>query len=174
MIRTLALLKDNRPALRFHIAGDGADRSRLEELARALRVENVNFLGAVPHAGIPRILGDASIYVSLIDHDGVSASLLEAMSVGLYPVVGDSDAARVWIRDGWNGSLVRGGDPEAIAPIIRKVAADSEHRREVVERNWGLAEERADLARNSHRISEWLGEVVACHRRASGKGRKIA
>ncbi|MBU1701513.1 MAG: glycosyltransferase family 4 protein [Candidatus Eisenbacteria bacterium] len=174
MIRAMSFLKDTRPRLRLDLAGGGADGPRLWELARSLGVDNVNFLGSISHAEIPRILSKGSIYVSLIDHDGVSASLLEAMSVGLYPVVGDSDAARVWIREGWNGSLVGGDDPESIAQMIRKLAADISFRREVVERNWGLAEERADLARNSHRISEWFGEVVACHRRASNVGRKIA
>ena len=172
LIRAIMLLQRHHPPIRLVLAGGGRDSARLWELASSLGVlDNVDFLGPVPHAEIPRLLSRGSIYASLIDHDGVSASMLEAMSVGLYPVVGDSDAARLWIRDGWNGSLVKGDDPEGVARAVGSLAADPDRRREAVRRNWSLIEERADLAFNSRRIGEWFGEVVESHR-MSREGRK--
>jgi glycosyltransferase involved in cell wall biosynthesis len=175
MVRAMMHLQGSQPRLRLVLAGDGPDAARLRELASDLGVvDQIDFLGSIPHDQISGRLAEGSFYVSLIDHDGVSASMLEAMSVGLYPIVGDCDAARVWIRDGWNGTLVRENRPEPVARLIRRLTVSPELREETVRRNWLLVEERADLKGNSRRIADWFQEVQACHDRPCRGGRKIA
>lgn len=175
IVRAMMHLGGSQPRLRLVLAGDGPDAPRLRELAGNLGVvDQIDFLGSIPHDEIPQILREASFYVSLIDHDGVSASMLEAMSVGLYPIVRDCDAARVWIRDGWNGSLVMDDKPETVARLIQRLTATPDLREETVNRNWRLVEDQADLSTNSRRIADWFQEVVACRSRPSRKGRKIA
>jgi glycosyltransferase involved in cell wall biosynthesis len=128
----------------------------------------------VDRCEIPKILAEGSLYVSLIDHDGVSASLLEAMAVGLYPVVGDSEAARMWIRQRWNGTLLATRRAEEVAAEIRRLVLRPEERGEAVRRNWSLVEERADRAKNMARILEWLGHLAQRHRFHRERGRRIA
>jgi glycosyltransferase involved in cell wall biosynthesis len=175
MVRAMMHLQGSQPRLRLVLTGGGPDAARLRELASNLGVaDQIDFLGPVPHHEIPQTLAEGSFYVSLIDHDGVSASMLEAMSVGLYPIVRDCDAARVWIRDGWNGSLVKDDHPEPVARLIRRLTVSSDLREETVMRNWNLIEERADLTKNTLRIADWFQEVLACHNRPSRSGRKVA
>jgi glycosyltransferase involved in cell wall biosynthesis len=175
MVRAMMHLQGSQPRFRLVLAGGGPDAARLGELADNLGVaDQIDFPGRIPHHEILERLARGSFYVSLIDHDGVSASLLEAMSVGLYPIVGDCDAARVWIRDGWNGTVISDGHPEPVARLIRRLTVSSDLREETVRRNWHLVEERADLTRNSRRIADWFQKVRACHSRPSRRVRKIA
>jgi glycosyltransferase involved in cell wall biosynthesis len=175
MIRALIHLKGLRPRIRLVLAGAGPDGARLWHLASDLGVlDQVDFLGAVDRCEIPKILAEGSLYVSLIDHDGVSASLLEAMAVGLYPVVGDSEAARMWIRQRWNGTLLATRRAEEVAAEIRRLVLRPEERGEAVRRNWSLVEERADRAKNMARILEWLGHLAQRHRFHRERGRRIA
>jgi len=48
----------------------------------------------------------SQVYVSLVSTEGVSSSLLEAMACGVFPIVPDIPANRLWIEDGKNGFLV--------------------------------------------------------------------
>ena len=59
--------------------------------------EAVRFEGAVDRESIPQMLDSSAIYCSMLDTDGLSASLIEAMAAGLFPVVTDIPANKIWI-----------------------------------------------------------------------------
>jgi len=87
------------PGVRLVLAGDGPDRSKLEHLARELKVsERVTFLGAVPQAQLRTHYGAADALVLASSREGWANVLLEAMACGT-PVV----ASRVY------------GTPEVVA-----------------------------------------------------------
>ncbi|RJG27556.1 glycosyltransferase family 4 protein [Massilia cavernae] len=94
-IGALALL----PGVSLLIAGSGAERQRLEALARELKVaDRVRFLGAVPQAELGRYYGAADAMVLASSREGWANVLLESMACGT-PVV----ASNVW------------GTPEVVA-----------------------------------------------------------
>lgn len=94
-IGALALLPD----VTLLLAGDGAERGRLEALARATGVaDRVRFLGVVPQAELPRYYSAADALVLTSSREGWANVLLESMACGT-PVV----ASRVW------------GTPEVVA-----------------------------------------------------------
>lgn len=160
LIRSLARLPEGRP-WRLVLAGEGSDEGRLRELAVDCGVaERVTFLGSVAPELVAEVLAGGAIYASLIDHDGVSASLLEAMSVGLYPVVGDSDAAALWIKDGSNGRLIASDDPSEVAGAFAAAFDDPEALAGAVEANWRLVAERADARVNGQRIVDFVEGVA--------------
>lgn len=131
---------------RLTIAGDGPLRDELERRSDAA---HVHFAGHVPQDDMPRLLADHTVFVSLSQTEGVSASLLEAMAAGLTPVVADIEANRQWIKDGDNGVLVRGLAPETVADALRRAHTDLALRRRAYERNPQIVHDRADQTRSA-------------------------
>ena len=95
------------------IAGDGVLSERLRSQALRLGIsEHVRFHGQIFHDRLPELLRQCNVYVAMPITEGVSASLLEAMASGCYPVVTDLVANRHWITPPTNGDLVRVDDVE--------------------------------------------------------------
>ncbi len=150
---------------RYLVLGDGPCREKLSALSDTLGVaDRVDFLGAVPYAQLADHLAAADVYVSAVPTDGVSASLLEAMSCGLFPVVVDNVANRVWVRDGVNGLLFSEGDCEALAKCIVRATEDSELRSSAMDYNTRLVAEKCDLHKNMQLFSKLYGRLVGGER----------
>ena len=67
VLRSLTLLRDRIPDVRFIIAGDGPRRSTLEEIATRLRLEeNVEFLGRVSYGDLPDVFAQADVGVAML------------------------------------------------------------------------------------------------------------
>jgi len=132
------------------IAGEGSERSRLEEQVTRLGLEDrVAFVGAIPHEELGARLREHHVYVSAVPSDGVSGSLLEAMCSGLVPVAIDNLANREWIENGVNGLLVSAGSPiEALAAACDRACTDAALRAAALETNRGMVVGRADLRAN--------------------------
>ncbi len=122
LLRAFALVLKEIPEARLLVAGDGAERARLESLASALGcAARVEFLGHVAERDLPDCLRRAAVYVTLVATEGVSASLLEAMSCGLLPVVVNLPGNCEWVEDGRNGLLIERdqlADPARVAAVI--------------------------------------------------------
>ena len=116
LVKAVPLILDKVPETKFIVAGEGPLRENLETLAISLNVMNsIRFVGHVPYEKIPEHLASADVYVSTSLSDGTSASLLEAMSCGLAPVVTDIAANQPWVKDGEGGFLFPVGDHEMLA-----------------------------------------------------------
>jgi len=132
-------------------------------LARALLNDNVVLLVDEPTKGLaPRVVSEVasalaahSVYVSTSPSDGVSASLLEAMACGVFPVVVDNPSNREWVEHGING-LLHSGDVGGLATHLARALSDHDLRRGARTGNLALVERRGDLRRNSATIAEAL------------------
>jgi glycosyltransferase involved in cell wall biosynthesis len=120
LLRATALALAQQPDFRLVIAGNGPARDTLMALAHGLGLGAcVRFLGEVRQ--IPELLASARLFVLSSLTEGISLTLLEAMSTGL-PVV----ATRVGgnpevVRDGETGLLVPPGDAPALARAMLAV-----------------------------------------------------
>jgi glycosyltransferase involved in cell wall biosynthesis len=161
IVRAVEMAKADVPDLRASIAGDGPAERGLRELADSLGLGNsVSFPGAVPHDELPSLLGASSIYVSAVPSDAVSASLLEAMATGCFPIVRDNAANRHWIENGSNGLLVGSEEPSEYARAIVRACSDDGLRARAAEVNRRTVEERADSRTNLRQIEkEYLALV---------------
>jgi glycosyltransferase involved in cell wall biosynthesis len=75
---------------RFSILGDGPERNRLEQLARALGIEKaVSFCGWVSHAEVLSRLRSADVLVFPSVRDFGAGVVFEALATGAVPVVAD-------------------------------------------------------------------------------------
>jgi glycosyltransferase involved in cell wall biosynthesis len=134
LIDACRLLRDRGVDFELTLCGDGTERRVIE--AQILSVglsDRVTIFGHLRHEEVPDIFRNADAYIALPEIDGASASLFEAMSASLCPIVSDIPANRQWIRDGVNGALVSYEDPVAVAAAIERAAPDPALRRDGVD-----------------------------------------
>ena len=85
MLQAVRLVVESIPEFELMIVGDGPERTKLEQITTDLNLEShVRFLGE--RNDVPDLLTQAGFYVSSSLTEGISLTLLEAMSVGL-PIV---------------------------------------------------------------------------------------
>lgn len=119
ILRAVAELLRRGRAVRCDMIGGGSLLEERRAEARSLGIEDaVRFAGHVSAREIPGLISQGHIYVSASSSDGTSSSLLEAMATGLFPVVSDIRANRVWVRNGENGMLFKVGDVGQLVEAI--------------------------------------------------------
>lgn len=161
LIDACRLLADRGLPFHLTLCGDGSERGAIEARIGQARLNGrVSLFGHFRHEEVPDLLRQADVYVALPEIDGASASLFEAMSAGLYPVVSDIAANQQWIRAGINGALVSYRSPEHVAAALERAAADPQLRQRAVDRNLELARTRLDIRTNTRRFIAFFEEVV--------------
>jgi glycosyltransferase involved in cell wall biosynthesis len=83
------------------------------------------------------------ITLSITMHDGTPNTLLEAMACGSFPICGDLESIREWVKDGVNGMLVPPDSPSALADAVRRAANHPALRESAAIRNHEIIHERA-------------------------------
>jgi len=147
--------------IRFDLIGDGPERAGLEQKVKdAGLTEMIRFSSFLPVGRLYKLLARADIYVSCSESDGTSVSLLEALALGLYPIVSDIPGNREWINDGINGRLFPVGDAVALARIIQEVFASPEQWPEVAEKNRAIIKERALWRDNMAVVEQAIKSLV--------------
>ena len=108
---------------RLEIAGDGAQRPALTDLARSLGIdEDTSFLGA--RDDVDALLGRAGLLVAPCPVEGLGLSVLEAMASGL-PVVASAAGGHRETLDGIDPlTLYPPLDPRAAGRSLAALAAD--------------------------------------------------
>jgi len=80
----------------------------------------------VPHTEIARLLRTCTAFVFPSQEEGIARAQIEALAVGL-PVIGTHEGgATTLVRDGIEGFIVRGRDPQHIADAMVRIALDPE------------------------------------------------
>ncbi|MBR2309189.1 MAG: glycosyltransferase family 4 protein [Oscillospiraceae bacterium] len=123
MLEAFALFAQSYPQYSLKIFGEGEDKATLKEYAKALGVaDKIAFMGLV--SDLHERIKQAGMFVLSSDYEGISNSLLEAMSMGLPCVSTDCPCggSRHLIQDGVNGLLVPVGDAPALAAAMKKIA----------------------------------------------------
>jgi glycosyltransferase involved in cell wall biosynthesis len=160
-VRAIPLVISQAANTRFVIAGDGSQRTYLEELTKLLGIEKrVSFVGRLPYDKLPEYLAAADIYVSTSLSDGASASLVEAMACGLAVVTTDVGDAREWIESGENGFVVPIKSPEKLAEKITCLIKDKRLRQNAGRINRALATGKADCQREMKKVEKLYTELI--------------
>jgi glycosyltransferase involved in cell wall biosynthesis len=108
------------------MVGDGPLREAIEQKANRIGAK-VQLLGNQPHARLPDILRQSSLFLLVSPHEGHPKALLEAMACGL-PVIGaDTPGIREVIKHRETGYLC-GTTPVEIRQAIVEVMGDQELR----------------------------------------------
>jgi glycosyltransferase involved in cell wall biosynthesis len=119
----------DRPELVFLLVGDGSEKARLVELARARGLANLHFADPVPPAAVPALYRRAAVGLCTLRDVPIAKTVrlvraLNAMGAGV-PVVyaGAGEGAELVRRTG-AGLVTPPGDGPALAAAIRSLLAD--------------------------------------------------
>jgi len=161
LVKALAEVRALGVPAELWIAGEGPERPDLERLSRQLGCASaVRFLGRLAMEDLAAVYRQASVYASMAPTDGVSASLLEAMSSGLIPVVVDNGPNRLWIESGRNGLLVPAEDVHAMARALVEALSDGGVSSGTREGNRDLMIGKVDRKTNLGKMVEWWRELA--------------
>jgi glycosyltransferase involved in cell wall biosynthesis len=120
VLEVLPLLVQEKPNLKYLIAGDGHDRRRLECKAVALGVpQNVIFAGYVSEEEKADHYRLADAFVMPGRGEGFGIVYLEAMACGIPVVASKADASREAVLEGKLGQIVDPDDLHEIRVAIR-------------------------------------------------------
>jgi glycosyltransferase involved in cell wall biosynthesis len=125
LLRALAALRADVPAVRLTVVGDHPTRADMEALARTLGVADaVRFTGLLAPADVAACYATARVLVLPSEVEGFGLTLLEAMQRGVPVVAGAEGGSRELVRDGVNGVLVPPGDVATLAARLRALLTD--------------------------------------------------
>jgi|APGre2960657468_1045069.scaffolds.fasta_scaffold36888_2 glycosyltransferase involved in cell wall biosynthesis len=104
------------------VVGSGPEEGNLRELAISLGAK-VTFLGQLNKNEVNKILLRSKIYLNLSDHEGLSFSLLEAMSSGLPSIVSNIQGNTDVITNGLEGIVVDVKDENQLINAIKTLTS---------------------------------------------------
>ncbi|WP_254768198.1 glycosyltransferase family 4 protein [Salinilacihabitans rarus] len=107
-----------------HEADPGYAREVREAAAERGIGERVTFAGEVDDAELASLLRRLHVLAVPSRHEGFGAVYLEAMEYGAVPVASAAGGASELVADGENGFLVEPDDPDRIAAVVDRLAAD--------------------------------------------------
>jgi glycosyltransferase involved in cell wall biosynthesis len=138
--------------VRLTVAGDGSEVESVKAIAERKLGSNVQFLGFILGDEKRRAFREHDIYVLPTSHaEGMPASVLEAMALGLPVVTRPMGGLRDFFVDGEHGCLMENADPATVASCIRKLSVDREL--------WG----KMSAAAHTYATGRFLGSHVAAH-----------
>ncbi len=155
VIRALAHL----PTANFIILGKGPEQSRLEDLAKELKVrERVYFLGEIKNTAIIQYLNCSDVFVRPSRSEGMGNSFIEAMAAGTPVVATQEGGIADFLFDekrnpdkSTTGWAVDKESPEQIALAVKNILARPEQVKKVTETARKMVIEKYDwnmIARN--------------------------
>jgi len=106
IIKDFSSFSTKHPDWKLIIAANGPETDKLKALSHRLGLENkIEFVGWLDKSQNINFYKKARIYISIPDSDGTSVSLLEAMSAGCLPIIGDIPVSHEWIENSKNGVI---------------------------------------------------------------------
>lgn len=121
-IRLFAEVRRRYPKARFWVVGpDGGALQATQALCVSLGLKNaVIFLGAATHDEIVGYARQASFYLQTSHFEGMAMSVVEAMQLGLVPVVTPVGEIANYCQDGVNAVIV-GSDQKAVEATLHQL-----------------------------------------------------
>ena len=167
LIRSIPLVLNEFPEAKFVIAGEGAQKAELEELAKSLEVsDSARFVGGIPHDRLPEYLASADIYVSTsLSDGGLAISTKEAMACRLPVVITDLEVNTEWIKDGENGFIVPLRDPKTLAEKIICLIEHEDIRIKFGELGRRMVKERFEYDKELKKVENLYEQLIREHKK---------
>jgi hypothetical protein len=149
-------------ALRDHTIKITVAATQMKEMADAVASATGLRIVVEPHLpnheDVMERLGNCRVAIGLGISDGISTTLLEAMTVGTFPIQACTSCGNEWIESGKTGILVSPHDVRALADAIRLAVTDDEMvdaaaavNRRTVEERWN-SKINGDIALQHYRM----------------------
>ena len=141
-----ALAKIENVDWEFNVIGDGAEKKRLEELTRALGIENkVHFFGKISRDRVMSILNKTHVFAMISTNETFGLVYLEAMASSCLTIASRNGGVDGIIVNRKNGFLCEEGNHVELECIIRKIMSnDGENNISIVQNGYLTAQEYSD------------------------------
>jgi phosphatidylinositol alpha-mannosyltransferase len=127
LLEAFALIQDQLPDSRLIVAGEGPDRERLEDQAKKLGLENVEFRGFVDEIDKLALLSEADVFCSpALYGESFGIVLLEAMAASVPTIAGDNPGYQAVLKERGKLSLVNPKEIDEFARRLSIFLGDSE------------------------------------------------
>jgi glycosyltransferase involved in cell wall biosynthesis len=155
LVEAAAILVEDVPGLKVIIAGDGPERSRIEELIERLDLaRTVLLIGHRSREALPDVLDALDVAISSSDSEAAPLSIMEFMAAGKPVVATQVGGVPALIDDGVEGLLVPPRAPAKLAAAVAELLSDTDRRATL----GGQARERQrrefDLELMVHRVED--------------------
>ena len=161
LLGAFRLVHEDDPTTLLLLASTGSLRSEVESfVARHALPKAIRLLGRVPHSRVLDLFAASDCYVSCAASDGTSVSLLEAMALGVPPIVPDTGGNTEWIRNEDHGWVVPVGDAARLrTAMVAAANLEPGIRDRMAARNREAVRARANWASN---FPGFLGFLRGC------------
>jgi len=157
LVEAIPQIVSKSPQSRFLIIGEGLLTESLKKRVKELGVRRyVKFTGFLPKNEVITYVNASDIYVSTSLSDGTSASLLEAMALGVPAVVTEIPGNKEWIENGYNGYLVPVNSPQSLSERVIHLVENKRHAEKIGENARGTVETQV----NWHKNMEILNNLI--------------
>lgn len=159
LVEAAAISKEDIPNLEVLFVGEGQEETRLKQLATKLGVgKHAFFLGK--RDDVPDILAASDVFVLPSHREGMSNALLEAMAMGLPPVVSNIPENTELVTDGENGLVFDLGDAESLAAKLRKLFTDSQLREDYGRNSRQRIEDQYAIEATRKNLQEFIADQI--------------
>jgi glycosyltransferase involved in cell wall biosynthesis len=125
LLRAAALVRRERPDVRFVLAGGGPEEGAALRLAADLELgDGLLFVGPVPHHEIPEYYAACDVFALPSRYEGNARVLAEAAAAAKPVVTTDVSGARDTVLEGRTGYVVPVGRANVLASRLLEVLAD--------------------------------------------------
>ena len=164
--KAIPLVLAQKPDAKFLfslMAGEAQAEQWISKLGIGQAVE---LLPPMSHSRMAETFRRAQIVASPSIHDGTPNSLLEGIACGCFPVAGDLESIREWIKPGENGLLFDSNDPQSIADALLVAIENKNLRREAAGLNQNIIAARAEYTDSMKRAVEFYEGIVPRSRKS--------
>jgi glycosyltransferase involved in cell wall biosynthesis len=118
VVRAFAEVKRHFPAATLGLAGSGASEGEIRSLVRDLRLDGVEFAGALSRQEIGRFCDQADIFINASWLDNMPVSILEAFACGMPVASTAPEGIRYLVEHERTGLLSETGDSVALGQNV--------------------------------------------------------
>jgi len=129
IIEVASRLLHSHPDITFLLAGDGAEREKIAQLASDRKLTNIRMLGPQPRSVVPSLIRESDACLVLLKKSAVfktviPTKMLEFMACGRPVILGVEGQAEQILRDADAGILIPPEDASALQDAILRLRAD--------------------------------------------------
>lgn len=160
VVTAFAGVVEKIPEAELVVVGDGTDRQRLVDLAKALGIQkSVKFLGRIMLPDIVEIYRSATLFATASETETQGIVLIEAAATGLPLIAVDAGAVRELCQNKKNGILCPSREHEKMTIAMLKILEDEKLQQKYGEMSLEIAKKH-DLNRTLQRFVEIYEEAI--------------
>ena len=170
-IRAIGLLRDAK----LTVAGDGPERTALQQLAQEVAPGRVSFLGQLGAQQVANLNRSARAAIAVSRcHENMPLAVLEAMGAGTPAVVSGLGGLPELVDHGINGLVVKHNDPTALAAALQRMVDNPQCSIDMGRAARAKMLAQFDVTQHQAQIFDYYGEAATVLARAHRRARTHA